>query len=184
MRKVDLNCEFLTAAQRWELYQRAEQLGFLEGIPPKPGPLSEPLIHMDENAWAKIMMTREHARAPEAFGLDEQGRQAACYAWHVWRERVDIWESKHFVWSGGKGGKYSINWRAEAEKGGTGFMLYNTFISVFELERYFVNPWLRACAWLDTKQVEFLTKTHVTDRGTFKTKNIKIAGRTGLAAMK
>jgi hypothetical protein len=59
-------------------------------------------------------------------------RMAGMYAMHVWRERIDIWEAT------------------------PSFMVYDQFVSVYELERYFVNPWLRASAWIQSSAVSLV----------------------------
>jgi len=79
--------------------------------------------------FSKILMCNMWANNPD---FTEDERLAAMYAFHVWRERVDVWE-------------YA-----------TALNRYDTFVSAYELERYIVNPWLRASSWIKSPAVNLM----------------------------
>jgi hypothetical protein len=122
----------MSTTERWELYQRAESLGLLYQLPPQPSPIGDPLIHI--NSWTDrkpMMMCFQQSANPD---VSEEDRRAAAYAWHVWRERTDIWDY----------GQPEF------------FLKYDQFVSAYELERYFVNPWIRASAWIMSDAVNLM----------------------------
>lgn len=143
MRQADLNVMGLSATRQQALWGQADYLGLLVGLPDGPRPLADPLIQTTEDSYAKLFMCRNMAANPDTPTAD---REAACYAWHIWRERVDVWEVNPMIWTGG--GRYDPKWRNKMWTEGAGFVLYDTFVSAFELERYFINPWIRAVPWL------------------------------------
>lgn len=149
MRAIDLNLIGLSADERWELYQDAEDMGFLDGCPEIPRPFGDPLTMLNQAGFGKLMKLMTIAMDEST---PQPERDVACYAWHVWRERVDIWEMTPIIWTGE--GKYDPHWQAKMDTVGAGTVLYNTFISGLELERYFLNPWIRCSAWIEFQNLE------------------------------
>lgn len=149
MRRSELNLVGLTAAQRAKLYQRALDLKLLEGIPPGPKLMADPLVLADENSVNKVMWCHMINENPDA---SPEEKEAARYAFHIWRERVDVWGTRPFMWFRG----YDPTWQLIIEDRAVGLTVYNTFISAYELERYFLNPWIRARAWLSLFDNDYL----------------------------
>jgi hypothetical protein len=136
---MELNLIGMTAKERWELYQVAESLGLFWKLPPQPKPLSQPLVHLYQIGAEKQLRPYIEEGNPE---LTDTEKRACMFAWHVWRERTDVWEMPSW-----QDVEYDPGWLRD---GYSNFLLYNQFVSAFELERYFVNPWVRASAWLTT----------------------------------
>lgn len=134
---MDLNLFTMGNKERWELYQIADDLGLFYKLPPQPKPLAQPLVHLYQIGGEKQLNPYLWSGRAD---LSEDEKRACMYAWHVWRERTDVWEVPQL---GGQG--YDPGWLRD---GHTTFLLYDQFISAFELERYFVNPWVRAAAWV------------------------------------
>jgi hypothetical protein len=128
---TSFNVILLDADERWELYRQAESMGLLTDLPTstRPQPIRPPLEHMKFEHLSKVLWCIMQSNNPD---LSEDERLAAIYAFHVWRERVDVWEyapvHNH----------------------------YDTFVSVYELERYIVNPWLRASSWVASPAVNLM----------------------------
>jgi hypothetical protein len=135
---MDLEVSTLTATERWELYQRADKMHMFHGLPPQPKPLANPLVHLYRIGAQRQLWPQLQSENPD---LSEDDRRACMYAWHVWRERTDVWE--HPRWNA----EYDPTWISE---GLWLPLLYSQFLSAFELERYIVNPWIRAAAWITT----------------------------------
>jgi hypothetical protein len=133
---MELNLIGMTAKERWELYQVAESLGLFWKLPPQPKPLSQPLVHLYQIGAEKQLKPYIEEGNPE---LTDTEKRACMFAWHVWRERTDVWEMPSW-----QDVEYDPGWLRD---GYSNFLLYNQFVSAFELERYFVNPWVRASAW-------------------------------------
>lgn len=151
-RKADLDCLALSLKDQALLKQEAKDNGLLEGLPSlKLGNGFQPNDFLDE-------MPKEHA---EAMGVVERAwlygsaasDAAIAYAWHLWRERIPRWES-----TSNPSVDWSVDWYRET--GGCGGMLvYNTWISVHEIERYWLNWLVRCNGWLNQlSQRERLTE--------------------------
>lgn len=133
---MELNLIGMTAKERWDLYQVAESLGLFWKLPPQPKPLSQPLVHLYQIGAEKQLRPYIEESNPE---LTDTEKRACMFAWHVWRERTDVWEMPSW-----QDVEYDPGW---LQDGYSNFLLYNQFVSAFELERYFLNPWIRAAAW-------------------------------------
>jgi hypothetical protein len=134
-----MEIELLTIGpqERWELYQRAKEMGLFHKLPPQPKPLSQPLVHLYTLGGEKQLNPFLWSNRPD---LSDDDKRASMYAWHVWRERTDIWEMPS--WGDLE---YHPAWVSD---GTWNFLMYRQFLSAFELERYIVNPWVRASAWI------------------------------------
>jgi hypothetical protein len=171
---MELNLIGMSAKERWELYQIADEMGLFYELPPQPKPLAQPLVHLYQIGAQKQLWPFLQSGNPD---LSDDERRACLYAWHVWRERTDVWEMPNWGDT-----EYDPAWLRE---GYSNPLLYNQFISAFELERYIVNPWVRAAAWITTiNQIDldsppkFDTLPHASGKGSKSSKGERKHTRT------
>jgi hypothetical protein len=139
----------LNSADRAELEHDAVERGFLGGLAGLPKPLAGDAIRLDDEMSRMLFHAQLEAQNPNGSDWDVK---VAAYAWHMLRERIDVWEPDPQIWA-----EYDPTWQMKLEHEddrGVGVLVYDTWCSPYELERYFVNPWLRCAAWIRAGQVE------------------------------
>jgi len=163
-RAVDLDVTSLSAGKRQDLELEARTRGLLEGevqqVPIGYAPLSPP---SDLGDWENVSANLRHIQveAGQYFAEgDERGHDAACYAWHANLCEIDVWPATkaiHRRWTGPATRAPDGSWTEHdiwapfdvAEELSYGRFVYDSWLSVFELERYFYN-WVWRCGmWLD-----------------------------------
>ncbi len=77
---------------------------------------------------------------------DDRTRRAAAFAWHMIVSEFDVWPMNSSLYGPWHGGALDLS---VAEDKQPGEFVYDTWLNVFELERYFYNAWLRAYYWIN-----------------------------------
>lgn len=146
-RKLVLDCMRLSTEERQSLEADALRAGFVPGgLDKLPKPLSGEALHMNDEIRQALTWTQLSSQVPEGRDDVTWDMKVAAYAWHFIRERVDVWEPDPQLWA-----EYDprwMMWMDDASYGGIAVLVYDTWLSVYELERYFLNPWLRCAYWV------------------------------------
>jgi len=138
-RKKELDCVLMDDSRRLELESLAKERGLLVNLPSRKHLIaSDFLSPMSEESVLQLSTIEEAWH--RSSGPEED--QVLCYAWHLWRERSPRWES--FI---GPVGDWVTNWQAEYD-GCRGKLIYDTWISIYELEKYWLNWIVRANGWI------------------------------------
>jgi hypothetical protein len=144
-RKAFLDVMRLRPEEKRELEADAWAAGYIGGLAKVPKPVGGDVIRMtmDDEFARQVIWCQLQAANPDN---DDWQRKVAAFAWHMLRERIDVWEPDPQIWA-----EFSPRWMIDMDRaafGGVGVLVYDTWISPFELERYFINPWIRCHYWL------------------------------------
>lgn len=147
-RRLFLDVMRLSPEMRAELERDAAAFGFVGGLDGLPRPLAGEALRMNDELLQLLTNAQIQAATPTN---DDWTRKVAAYAWHMLRERIDVWEGFPQIYA-----EYDPSWQMKMEHedfGGVGVLVYDTWISPYELERYFANAWLRAAVWAKSGRI-------------------------------
>jgi hypothetical protein len=146
-RAVDLDMLALSTKDKHMLEGEARLLGWIEGkLPNKPLERKTivPIPHAERH---KLQMLNEAGGT--AFDRDDaQTRAVASFAFHYTLSQYDVWTNHSNIWRPWTGNDVNRPFNV-AEEQQYGEFNYDTFLNVYELERYFYNWALRLYMWLE-----------------------------------
>lgn len=146
-RAVDLDLDEVGPERRLNLEYEARQLGWIEGsLTVKPLEKTKHIEAMPIEIRLRLQQLR--IEGGKAFdNNDYELRDIAAYAWHINVREFDLWPMRSTLWRPFTNEDVLAPFDV-AEERQYGEFVYDTWIDVCELERYFYNPWLRCYTWL------------------------------------